>query len=120
MMSIFIRINHDCREIYKLVTTSLGFVAALAWNSAIQALFNSLLGRTAEGIAGLFLYALIISLITVVSVYLLGKATLKLHALEKKASTKLKRVAKAIPTSPLSPFSKSKRGFVDLPEVDDD
>ena len=33
----------------QLITTALGFVAALAWNDAIQLLFNQLLGESRAG-----------------------------------------------------------------------
>lgn len=47
-----------------LASAALGVVAALAWNSAITELFKQFLGR-ASGIVGLFLYAIIVTVIAV-------------------------------------------------------
>lgn len=47
-----------------LITAAFGFVAALAWNSAIQALFNEFFpNRT--GLIAMFSYAIIVTIIAI-------------------------------------------------------
>jgi hypothetical protein len=41
----------------ELITTALGIVAALAWNTAIQNLFASVFGGTGNKLARQFIYA---------------------------------------------------------------
>jgi small-conductance mechanosensitive channel len=41
----------------ELITTALGLVAALAWNTAIQNLFAGVFGGTGSKLAGQFIYA---------------------------------------------------------------
>ena len=41
----------------ELITTALGLVAALAWNTAIQNLFDSVFGGAGSKLAGQFVYA---------------------------------------------------------------
>jgi len=64
-----------------LVTASLGLVAALAWNEAIQSLFKQIFGQ-ASSLWAMFLYAIAI---TIVVVFL----TLKLTQLAGRAKEKL-------------------------------
>lgn len=47
-----------------LITAAFGLVAALAWNGAILAIFKKIFG-TAEGIAPMLVYAIIVTLIAV-------------------------------------------------------
>lgn len=47
-----------------LVTAAFGLVAALAWNTAIQATFKSIFGE-ASSIAAMITYALVVTLIAV-------------------------------------------------------
>lgn len=60
-----------------LATSSLGFVAALAWNDAIKALITKVAGQD-ESLGGLFTYAAIATALAVTVVALLGKAAAKL------------------------------------------
>ncbi len=57
------------QELNKTITTlilgGLGFVAALAWNEAIQELFNLFLPKE-SGLIGKFLYAIIITVVVVI------------------------------------------------------
>jgi len=46
----------------QLITTALGLVAALAWNTAIQNLFDRVFGKAGVALAGQFLYAILITL----------------------------------------------------------
>ena len=47
------------------MTTALGLVAALAWNTAIQGLFTQLFGEAGGALVGQFIYAVIITLVVV-------------------------------------------------------
>jgi hypothetical protein len=53
------------KTMVQLATSGFGLVAALAWNSAIQALFKKLFGETNGNILSLFGYAVFITLIIV-------------------------------------------------------
>lgn len=56
-----------------LASASLGLVAALAWNEAIKALIKRVLGED-DSLAGLFIYAVIATLIAVVVLLVLARA----------------------------------------------
>jgi ATP-dependent protease ClpP protease subunit len=56
-----------------LAAASLGLVAALAWNEAIKALIHSIFGE-GDSLAGLFIYAILATLIAVVVLLVLGRA----------------------------------------------
>ncbi len=56
-----------------LAAASLGLVAALAWNEAIKALLRKVLGED-DSLAGLFIYAILATLIAVVVLLILGRA----------------------------------------------
>lgn len=56
-----------------LASASLGLVAALAWNEAIKALIKKILGED-DSLAGLFIYAIIATLIAVVVLLILARA----------------------------------------------
>jgi len=49
----------------ELITTALGLVAALAWNTAIQNLFDTVLGGSGSKLAGQFLYATLITIVVI-------------------------------------------------------
>jgi hypothetical protein len=49
----------------ELITTALGLVAALAWNAAIQNLFDKVFGEAGGKLAGQFLYATLITIIVI-------------------------------------------------------
>ncbi len=59
-----------------LAAASLGLVAALAWNEAIKALIRKVLGED-DSLAGLFIYAILATLIAVVVLLILGRAAAK-------------------------------------------
>ena len=46
----------------QLITTALGLVAALAWNTDIQSLFTRLFGEAGAALIGQFSYAALITL----------------------------------------------------------
>jgi hypothetical protein len=55
-----------------LATGSLGFVAALAWNDAISTTIKQIMGES-EGLAGLYIYAVIATLIAIALVLMLAR-----------------------------------------------
>ncbi len=59
-----------------LASASLGLVGALAWNEAIKALLAEL--NLGDSLGGLFLYAVIATVIAVVVLIILGKAAARL------------------------------------------
>jgi hypothetical protein len=59
-----------------LAAASLGLVAALAWNEAIKALIRKVLGED-DSLVGLFTYAILATLVAVVVLLVLGRATAK-------------------------------------------
>jgi hypothetical protein len=56
-----------------LAAASLGLVAALAWNEAIKALIKRVLGED-DSLAGLFIYAIIATVIAIVVLLILARA----------------------------------------------
>ena len=55
-----------------LITTAFGLVAALAWNSAIQAIFQRFFGPT-QGLVPMVLYAALVTIIAVVTTIWIGR-----------------------------------------------
>jgi hypothetical protein len=62
-----------------LASASLGLVAALAWNEAIKATLERVLG-TSESLLGLYLYAVLATVLAVVVLVLLARAASRLRA----------------------------------------
>ncbi len=60
------------QTIITLASSSLGFVAALAWNEAIRAALEAVLGRD-DSLVGLYTYAILATVIAVVVVLLLAR-----------------------------------------------
>ena len=60
------------KTIIQLATTAFGLVAALAWNEAIKSLFKEIFGATSN-IIGLFVYAVVITVVVVTITTRLGK-----------------------------------------------
>lgn len=56
-----------------LAVTSLGLVAALAWNAAIQKLFEVIFPNNANSLTAMFTYAIILTIIIVFVTYYLTK-----------------------------------------------
>lgn len=64
------------RQMLTLATSGFGLVAALAWNSLIQAIVNDYLKKvlpSGSGIISLLIYALVITLLAVLVTYQLSK-----------------------------------------------
>lgn len=72
-------------RILQLMTAAFGLVAALAWNDAIQTLFNELFGEAA-GLAAKFFYAAIITIVVVVVTVRLGRLSERLKKDEEESS----------------------------------
>lgn len=58
----------------QLITTALGLVAALAWNTAIQSMFNSIFGEAGGKLAGQFFYAVLITVVVIFATIAVGRA----------------------------------------------
>ena len=54
------------QTIATLMTTAFGLIAALAWNEAIKAIINEFFAK-GEGVTGLLIYAILITIIAVVA-----------------------------------------------------
>lgn len=65
------------QTIITLASASLGFVAALAWNAAIQATLKQILGVD-DSLVGLYTYAILATLIAVVVLLLLARLSSKI------------------------------------------
>lgn len=57
-----------------LITTALGLVAALAWNTAIQTLFTTIFGEAGGALVGQFFYAILVTIIVIVATIYVGRA----------------------------------------------
>ena len=57
-----------------LITTALGLAAALAWNTAIQNLFNAIFGQTGGELVGQFFYAILVTLAVIFATMYVGRA----------------------------------------------
>lgn len=63
-------------KILTLVTAGFGLVAALAWNDAIQTFFKEIIDpylKISSGLAGRFIYAILVTAIVVFFTYQLSK-----------------------------------------------
>lgn len=49
----------------QLITTALGLVAALAWNDAIQTLFQEFLGTAGGALAAKVFYAVLVTIVVI-------------------------------------------------------
>ncbi len=64
------------QTIATLMTTAFGLIAALAWNETIKAIILMYIPK-GDGITGLLIYAVIITIIAVVATILIGRAIAK-------------------------------------------
>ena len=60
-----------------LMTAAFGLIAALAWNEAIRTLINEYLSKDSE-IIGLFIYAIIVTIIAVIATVIIARSLGKL------------------------------------------
>lgn len=70
------------KQISALATAGLGLVAALAWNEAIQKLFEAVFGKQSNLVA-MFVYALFITIIVVIISMQLGRVVNNINNQEK-------------------------------------
>ncbi len=63
--------------ILALITTAFAFVAGEAWNSAIQALIESVIGA-GDALPSLFTYAIVVTIIAVVVTILIARLAAKM------------------------------------------
>ena len=66
-----------------LVATAFGLVAALAWNGAIQAIFAEVFGKP-DTIGPMIVYAIIVTIIAVIVITKVGKASDKVKNYKRK------------------------------------
>ncbi|MCQ2079190.1 MAG: DUF5654 family protein [archaeon] len=66
-----------------LIISAFSLVAALAWNEAIKTAIANLLGTGDEGL-GLFIYAIIVTIIAVIMAIVITRAIRKAKAAQKK------------------------------------
>lgn len=64
--------NATVKQISTLVISAFGLVAALAWNTAIQAVFADLLGKQ-SGIEAMLAYAVVVTVLAVIATVYLTK-----------------------------------------------
>lgn len=64
------------KQITVLMTTAFGFVAALAWNGAIQALFKGVFGTASDTVA-MFGYAVLVTIIAVLAIFYISRVSAK-------------------------------------------
>lgn len=57
-----------------LITTALGLVAALAWNTAIQTLFTEIFGEAGGKLVGQFFYAILVTVVVIFATIYVGRA----------------------------------------------
>jgi hypothetical protein len=67
-----------------LITSAFGFVAALAWNGAIQAIFRQIFG-TPDAIVPMLTYAILVTVIAVVATIYVSRLAEKYKMKEDKA-----------------------------------
>jgi uncharacterized BrkB/YihY/UPF0761 family membrane protein len=66
----------------QLVATALGLVAALAWNEAIQQLFNQIFGEAGGALAAKFFYAFLVTLVVIFATIAVSRAAERAKKIE--------------------------------------
>lgn len=69
-------------KIVALMTAAFGFVAALAWNTAISKLMEDWLGTGGDQTLGLIIYAIIVTAVAVIAIVLISRVYGKIKAAE--------------------------------------
>ena len=69
-----------------LITTALGLVAALAWNTAIQTLFTAIFGEAGGALVGQFLYAILVTIVVIFATIYVGRAAERARKAEEERS----------------------------------
>jgi uncharacterized phage infection (PIP) family protein YhgE len=70
----------------ELITTALGLVAALVWNTAIQNLFEAVFGGSGSKLAEQFLYATLITIVVIFAAIAVRRAAEKAKNAEEERS----------------------------------
>ncbi len=73
--------------IASLMTAAFGFVAALAWNTAIQTALKQVFPNPDDP-TGMFVYAIIITVVAVIAIVLIGRVLARYKTLDKKIRSK--------------------------------
>jgi hypothetical protein len=76
------------KQTLTMITAAFGLVAALAWNSAIQALIQRFFPGPSAGVRSALIYAVIITAVTVAITYWIGQVDARLEKDDKKTSKK--------------------------------
>jgi uncharacterized membrane protein len=66
----------------QLITTALGLVAALAWNDAIQTLFQQYLGTAGGALAAKIFYSVLVTVIVIFATIVVSRAAERAKKLE--------------------------------------
>ncbi|CAA9436825.1 MAG: hypothetical protein AVDCRST_MAG80-974 [uncultured Rubrobacteraceae bacterium] len=66
----------------QLITTALGLVAALAWNDAIQSLFQQFLGSAGGALAAKLFYAVLVTIVVIIATIAVSRAAERAKKLE--------------------------------------
>ncbi len=66
----------------QLITTALGLVAALAWNDAIQTVFQQFLGSAGGALAAKIFYAVLVTFIVIFATIAVSRAAERAKKLE--------------------------------------
>jgi F0F1-type ATP synthase membrane subunit c/vacuolar-type H+-ATPase subunit K len=70
-----------------LMSAAFAFVAALAWNTAIQKAILSVFPNP-DDLTGVFIYAIIVTIIAVIAIIYIGRVLAKYHARDAKRGSK--------------------------------
>ncbi len=79
-----------------LITSAFGLVAALAWNSAIQAIFSKYYQKPGEDILGQVIYASVVTVVAVLITVWISLAAKRAEEREEALKTKIKEIDKKI------------------------
>lgn len=71
------------KTITQFITAAFAFVAALAWNNAIQGLINRFIAP-GSGLRSMIYYAIVVTTVAVIVTYFLGKITQEAKEQEEK------------------------------------
>lgn len=75
-------------QIAALMTAAFGLIAALAWNEAIKTLVAQFFDSEDGQLMGLFVYAIIVTIIAVVATIVIARAAAKAKAADAKVEAK--------------------------------
>jgi len=88
--------NDVIEKIAALLTAAFGLVAALAWNSAIQEIFNVYFPADTSAIAPMITYAIVVTVIAVIVAVVIGTISSKAKKASEKVSEKAHCVVEKI------------------------